>query len=139
MPFGNIHDMTNTRTCTHCEKPIIGRSDKKYCSVECRFDAYKLRKQLNMQSVQNANNILLKNREILKTLSASGNIVVERRTLQALGFDPSNFASMFINASGRTYYLCYDFAFSPTIEKDTQKAIVVARRKDLPKFDPWKR
>ncbi len=92
-----------------------------------------------MIAVNNANNILLKNREILKTLCASGNIIVERRTLLALGFDPSNFTSIFITASQRIYYLCYDFAFSPTIEKDTQKAIVVTRRKDLPKFDPWER
>lgn len=92
-----------------------------------------------MQSINSANTILLKNREILKTLCASGSIVVERRTLLALGFEPSCFTSIFITGSQRIYYLCYDFAFSPTTEKDAHKAIVVAQWKDLPKFDPWER
>jgi len=129
--------MTTTRTCTHCGKSIHGRIDKKYCSGECRFEAYKIRKNLNMQSINIVNDILMKNREILKTLCASGNIVVERRTLLALGFDPSNFTSIFITVSRKIYYLCYDFAFSPTMEKGTHKALVVTRWKDLPKFDPW--
>jgi hypothetical protein len=123
--------------CKQCRKPISGRSDKQYCSEDCRSEAHRLRRKSEMKVIIETNAILLRNRELLKSLCKSGPIVVDRKALVALGLNFSVFTSLYVTASNRTYYLCYDYAFSPSIENKVMKAIIVAKLNDLPDFDPW--
>lgn len=124
--------------CEHCNKPIVGRTDKKFCSGTCRKEAHRARTDVEMKKIRDVNTTLLKNRAIMKTLCASGTLVTERRTLLALGMDFSTFTSMYVSGKNKlTYYFCYDYAFAPLMENETPKAVIVARRDGLPAFDPW--
>jgi hypothetical protein len=128
--------------CNQCRKPISGRSDKEYCSEDCcsedcRSEAHRLRSKSEMKVTIETNAMLLRNRQLLKALCKSGPIVVERKALIALGLNFSVFASLYVTASNRTNYLCYDYAFSPSIENNVMKAIIVAKLNYLPEFDPW--
>lgn len=124
--------------CKHCQKPIVGRTDKKFCSVTCRREAHRARADIELKMVRHINAILLKNRAIMKSLCSSGTLVTERRTLLALGMDFNTFTSIYVSGKNKlTYYFCYDYAFAPLIENDTLKAVIVARRDGLPAFDPW--
>ncbi|MEO5979989.1 MAG: hypothetical protein ABIS36_12960 [Chryseolinea sp.] len=127
----------NTRVCLICGKSLLGRSDMIYCSEECRFEAASQRRRISMEPLGRINATLRKNRNILKTLCPSGKALVDRHVLTALGFNTSVFTSLHITSKRITYYICYDFAFTPLVRDGIQKALVVMAWKHLKPWDPW--
>ena len=95
------------RKCPVCGCPIQGRSDKKFCTEQCRNNHYnQLNRDVNMH-VRNVNNILRKNRRILAALNPTGNGKVHRDQLLLRGFDFSHFTSCHASRIGTVYY-CYE-------------------------------
>jgi predicted nucleic acid-binding Zn ribbon protein len=74
-------------TCLECGESLIGRSDKKFCSDQCR-NTYnnRLRKDLN-NTMRNINNILRKNRRILNKYNPHGMSKFQKKLLLDAGFD----------------------------------------------------
>lgn len=33
--------LPGSRTCEHCDEPVVGRSDRRYCSTRCRVRAHR--------------------------------------------------------------------------------------------------
>ncbi len=94
--------------CIECNEEFIGRSDKKFCSTECR-STYNNR--LNSDSsnfMRNINNILRKNRRILAELNPKGKIKIHRDKLIERGFKFSYFTNIYKTKNGNTYHFCYD-------------------------------
>ena len=96
------------RKCLECKVKISGRSDKKYCSDDCR-NSYNNR--LNRDSnnlMRNINNILRKNHRILKRMNPNGKRKVSGRKLHEAGFNFNYFTNLYMTKAGKVYHFCYD-------------------------------
>lgn len=130
--------MMNSRPCPICEAPIAGRSDKKYCSDQCRSLANNEKKLKSQQVLLDINQRLRRNRTILKTLCPQGKAIVRKEVLISLGYTVENFTSIFVTQKKQVYYICYDFAYTPIMEGNIEKALIVNRQEYMKNLDPWK-
>lgn len=128
----------NTRTCPICHTPIFGRSDKKYCGDQCRSLANKEKKMENQRILIVTNQVLRKNRTILKTLCPQGKATVRKEVLISMGFNLNNFTSIFITGPKQVYYMSYDYGYLPIMEGQTEKALIVSRQEYMTDWNPWK-
>jgi hypothetical protein len=60
------------KLCLFCEKPLKGRSDKKFCDDYCRAAYNNDLKSAANNNIRNVNNALGKNRRILESLLPEG-------------------------------------------------------------------
>ncbi len=72
-------------TCLECGYEITGRSDKKFCSDQCRNTYNNRLKQDANNFVRNVNAILRKNRRILEDLNPTGKTKVPFQKLTGQG------------------------------------------------------
>ena len=124
--------------CPVCQCLLTGRSDKKYCSDQCRSMANNKHKVESQKTLLETNSILRKNRTILRKLCPAGKAVVRREVMDAMGYDFQFFSSLFLTSGKQIYYICYDYAFLPILERGIQKALIVTRQEYMVAWDPWK-
>ncbi len=101
------------KVCLECGGKITGRSDKKFCSDQCRV-AYN--NKLNRDEtayMNNVTNILRKNRRVLMELNLSGKTKVNRDKLNDKGFDFNYFTSQYKTKDGSVYNFCYEQGYLP--------------------------
>ncbi len=105
------------KSCLDCGEIIKGRSDKKFCSDQCRNN---YNNQLNSDStnlVRNINNILRKNRRILVELNPDKKTTVHKNKLIEQGFNFKYLTHTYTTQKGTTYLFCYEQGYLP-LEKD---------------------
>lgn len=127
--------------CLYCKKPLVGRSDKKYCDIHCRNSYNNQNKTTEEHYIQAINTKIRKNRRILKTLSPEGKATVRKEILDQMQYDYTQFSGLY-KTKQLLYYLVYDYAFAPTMDqKGVQKAIIVKRQDymDQLSFSIWKK
>jgi len=96
------------KTCLECDEPFYGRSDKKFCSDQCR-NTFNNRIDGSVKNlIRNTNNRLRKNYKILSELNQSGKTKVTRLKMFDRNFDFHFFTSIYTTKSGSTYYYVYD-------------------------------
>lgn len=102
------------RLCKQCEKPLLGRSDQKFCNDSCRnsFNKQKAKEEkLPPHPKQKAIfKILARNYQVLKGLSKNEGTFKEVRIAKnRLGkdFRPDFFTGSIIDRIG-TWYVCFD-------------------------------
>lgn len=95
--------------CLQCNAPLIGRSDKKFCSDACRY-AYKnkMNKKSNATLIK-VNKILRANRSILKSLNPVGKTTVQKDVLINKGYNFHYFTAFYKTKKGDVYFFCYEF------------------------------
>lgn len=125
------------KLCAYCGEIITGRSDKRYCSSHCRFMQHREMRRKMEEPVIRMNKILRKNRGILKSLCPKGKATVRREVLEAMGYDFTMFCSAFTTTRG-VYYICYEYAFTPVLDKSEEKALIVSRQSYMGRNDPWR-
>lgn len=125
------------RKCPSCEQIIVGRSDKKYCSDQCRSIANKSLRLSAESIIQSTNKILRKNRTILKNLCPIGKAVVRKEVLDAMQYDVNVFSSTYKTRKNQVYYFCYDYGFTPIRAGEVQKALIVTRQDYGMPSSPW--
>ena len=99
------------KKCIECGGPVTGRSDKKYCSDECRtaYNNGRYRKELSV--VLSVNRILRKNYIILDSLYLRGIKKSDLITIAKLGFDHRFCTSFTKSVTGNKKELfCYDYS-----------------------------
>ena len=103
--------------CLDCEKPLMGRVDKKFCNDICRnnYNNHQNRDANNL--VRNVNGILRKNRRIIEKLVPEEKRKVKKTTLDVAGFNFQYFTNTYTTKTRQTYYFCYDFGYLP-LESD---------------------
>src|SRR5215213_7026373 len=128
------------KNCPACEKPIKGRTDKKFCDDSCRNN---YNNRLNSDAtllVRNINNILRKNRRILEELLSGFEkkvLVVDRQKLVEKGYQFEYFTEHYTTKENEKYYYCYDYGYRPLNEeklmvvKDTRKKTFHREEKQL--------
>lgn len=111
-----VRDMEKSK-CMECGFEIIGRSDKKFCSDQCRNTYNNRKKQDSNNFVRNVNGILRKNRRILEELNPTGKTKVNFQKLKDKGFNFDYYTNTYKTKAGKVYYYCYEFGYLP-IEDD---------------------
>lgn len=96
------------KKCLNCEKPIVGRADKKFCSSYCRSAYHYDRKGQQTNLVRRINYILKRNREILAKHNPSGKARVKKTSLAADGFNFNYFTNVYKTRKNHEYKFCYD-------------------------------
>lgn len=102
---------TDEKQCIECGITIHGRVDKKFCSDSCR-NAYNNKSRLAETALmQKINNILKRNRQILKELTPEGKAKTSLKKLMELGFSFEYHTSTYTTKTGNTYYFCYEYGY----------------------------
>jgi len=105
--------------CLNCEKPVKGRTDKKFCDDYCRNSYNNQLKSNTTNLVRNINNALGKNRRILENQFAEGEEMTKttKQKLIQKGFQFKYFTNTYTNKKGNVYFFCYDLGYLP-LEND---------------------
>jgi hypothetical protein len=99
------------RKCLECKELITGRSDKKFCSDQCR-NLYNNRQNSDSTNlVRNINNSLRKNRRVLQELNPTDKAKVHKDKMLEKGFNFNFFTSIYKTKKGATYYFCYEYGY----------------------------
>jgi hypothetical protein len=99
------------RKCLECKELITGRSDKKFCSDQCR-NLYNNRQNSDSTNlVRNINNSLRKNRRVLQELNPTDKAKVHKDKMLEKGFNFNFFTSIYTTKKGATYYFCYEYGY----------------------------
>lgn len=126
------------KNCLACDRPIKGRTDKKFCDDSCRNN---YNNRLNSDAnpvVRNINNILRKNRRILEELLSALEkkvLVVDRQKLAERGYQFEYFTEHFTTKENDQYYYCYDYGYKQLPDerllavKDTRKKAFPGEKK----------
>lgn len=128
----------NPRRCPVCGEALIGRTDKKFCSDQCRSVENNKNKLQSERPILETNKTLRKNRSILRSLCPTGMATVKKETMDAMGFDPGYFSSLYLNKKKQVYYFSHDYGFTPLIVKGIKKALIVTKQKYMNAWDPWR-
>ena len=105
--------VTENQICFECSTSLKGRSDKKFCSDQCRTTFNNKLKSLENRFIKDVNNILKKNRRILLKLNPEGKQKVRREVLVDEGFNFTYFTSTYTTREGSKYFYCYDQGYLP--------------------------
>ena len=100
------------KKCLDCGDTLRGRTDKKFCSDQCRNN---YNNRLNRDSnnfVRNVHGLLRKNRRILSDLYAEGKVKVHKDALFALGYNFSFFTHVIETSKGRRFRYCFEYGYS---------------------------
>lgn len=101
------------RRCLFCEKPVMGRADKKFCDSDCRSSHYNRLHRASNNFIRKINRRLTKNRRILKELNPEGKTTVHRNQLLKMKFDFDYYTNVYRTKAGKIYYFCYDQGYLP--------------------------
>ncbi len=101
------------RVCLECGQVLRGRSDQKFCSDLCR-NAYNNRLNSDTsKQVRRINNILRRNRRILRGLNPDGKRKIHKSKMTQKGFDFDYFTSIYTTKTGNVYYFVYEEGYLP--------------------------
>ncbi|WKN30998.1 hypothetical protein PZB74_18785 [Porifericola rhodea] len=67
-----------TRRCQQCQSQLQGRVDKKFCSDQCRFLYNNQKKRSAEVTISNVNQVLRRNRTILKSFNPIGKTTIPK-------------------------------------------------------------
>jgi hypothetical protein len=97
--------------CLDCGEKLLGRSDKKFCSDQCRNN---YNNRLNRDSnnyVRNVHGLLRRNRKILSDLFVDGHKRLHRDALIALGYNFTFFTHLVETAEGVKWSFCFEYGY----------------------------
>jgi len=113
----------SVRKCLDCGQIIRGRSDKKFCSDQCRNNYNNTINREANSLVRNIHSVLRKNRRILCDLYESGRKKVHRDALIVSEFNINFFTHLVENNTDKriTRY-CYEYGYR---ELDSEYILLV--------------
>jgi len=96
------------KPCIECNHEFFGRSDKKYCSDNCRNAFHNKQKADENQLINQVNGILRKNRKILHEVFNKGKTRISKEKLLSQGFNFTYYTNIYKTGQGKEYYFCYE-------------------------------
>jgi predicted nucleic acid-binding Zn ribbon protein len=99
--------------CGFCQKPLRGRTDKKFCNDQCRNTYNNQRNRTDNNRIRNIRLALIRNRRIMKDLLEQQHItLIKRKELLILGFAFEFHTQTIPNPKGGLTYYSFDYGFS---------------------------
>ena len=117
------------KPCPVCGKQIIGRSDKKYCSISCKNKFHHPSQNRKGDTIKTINRFLFQNFKILEAVfkeEKKDKLMVPRLLLDKMGFHFNYCTACYINKQGKLYRYIYNYAW---MEFSNQELMLV-RKKD---------
>lgn len=126
------------RFCISCGKELKGRSDKKFCDVQCKSLYHNTNRPFHEHSMQKINSGLRHNRSLLARFCPGEKSTVEKKVLEKQDFRFDLFTHIYPFSKG-TYYFCYEYGYLPILEKGIPNILIVRKKEYMDKlsFDPW--
>lgn len=99
--------------CKHCQHPVKGRADKKFCNDYCRNAHHNIQNSVTSNAVRNINHCLQKNRRILENLLPPSRQLIKTSAefLQYRGFNFQYHTHILTNARGNQFFCCYNYGY----------------------------
>lgn len=118
------------KLCLTCDKPLKGRTDKKFCDDYCRNTYNNQRNSDQNNYVRHVNQILRKNRRLLAQQLPENDTMkkLHREKLLLLGFNFKYLTHTCQTRQGKVYYFVYEYGYLP-IEQDWM--LIVKRKPEL--------
>jgi len=125
--------------CLNCQRPLVGRKDKKFCDAACRASHHNNNKPKHELDILGIQSVLRKNRKILSLLSPEGKSTVRKEVLDNMGYQYSYFTSLY-KSKKMLYYLVYDYGFTPISESGIKKVLIIKKQDYMTSlgFELWK-
>lgn len=119
------------KLCLSCEKPVFGRSDKKFCDDYCRNTYNNHQKSHTNNYLRRINHALLKNRRILETLLPETEEMTKAHEdmLVSMGFQFRYHTHIYTTKKGQQYFFCYDYGY---LVMDNKWYLLVKKRDNQP-------
>jgi len=112
--------------CMVCGEETQGRSDKKFCSADCKNRHHSAQRRNTRDAVAEIDGYLHRNREILATLLGNAvKVELDRLVLTRTGFRYEYHTGTYLNKEGKMYRLVYDYTW---IDFSKQKILVVRKK-----------
>ncbi len=97
-----------SKKCIVCQKSLVGREGKRFCSDACRIDHHNQLKRTGTQFVRLINDRLRRNHKILCEFNCEGITKTNRASLVIRGFDFNIVTMIESKSSGEKYFYIYD-------------------------------
>jgi hypothetical protein len=99
------------RVCLDCGARLLGRSDKKFCSDQCRNNYNNRINRDHNNYVRNVHAQLRRNRRILSDLFGDGHHRIHRDALVAQGYNFTFFTHLIETKDGLKWSYCFEYGF----------------------------
>ena len=101
------------KQCPMCRNEVKGRSDKRFCSVNCKSNYHKCLSAVTKSATSTIDKILHRNRSILLEVMGKNKkqIRIPILTLEKKKFQFNYVTKYTINSKGKIYNYVYDFAW----------------------------
>lgn len=102
------------KLCQNCGERVVGRSDKKFCSDECRTMFHNQRYRDTFREISKINRILKKNYAIIDTLYKKGERQTSLTALFGMGFNFEFFTSLRKSTDSEDSFItgCYNYNYT---------------------------
>lgn len=112
--------------CKMCKTPMKGRSDKQFCSVDCKNDYHTKLRQVTHQATVSTDKILHRNRSILLEVMGknSKQKKVDRAVLDKKKFNFHYVTGYYFNSRNKMFNYVYDFSWMVFSDKE----VLIIRR-----------
>lgn len=98
--------------CRHCDHPLRGRSDKKFCNDRCRNNYNNTKTSLENNLTRRIISVLRQNRRILREIfNESQDHTVETELLKKLGFQFEYHTESQSDKKEHLLYFCFEYAY----------------------------
>ncbi len=117
------------KQCKICKTKLVGRSDKKFCSVQCKNTYHAKLAAVTLDAAKKIDNILHRNRSILLELLGKHNkmLKIPRLALDAKRFNFTYHTHIYVNAQQKTYHFVYDIAWMEFSDSE----VMILRKKTI--------
>jgi len=99
------------KKCLDCGDILRGRTDKKFCSDQCRNNYNNRLNRDTNNFVRNVHGLLRRNRRILADLCNEGKLRVHKDALFALGYNFSFFTHIIETSDGKKFQYCFEYGY----------------------------
>ncbi len=99
------------RVCLDCGARLLGRSDKKFCSDQCRNNYNNRLNRDQNNYVRNVHAQLRRNRKVLADLFEAGHHRIHRDALLAHGYNFTFFTHLVETRDGLRWLYCFEYGF----------------------------
>ncbi len=113
-------------TCLYCHEPMVGRSDKKFCNIQCK-SAFHNQSQNSVELyIRSVNKQLRTNRSAMRKACPQGKATVRKEFVKKLGMDFKHLTHTWKSKGGNLYYFCYDYGYTPST--DLTKIVIIQQQ-----------
>lgn len=117
--------------CQYCNKELKGRSDKRFCDVQCKSAYHNLTPNSQEAFIKGINKQLRFNRSALRKACPLGKATVRKVFLKKLGMDFKYITHTWKTKHDNLYFFCYDYGYMQV--SDPNKVLIIQQQEYMEK------